>query len=378
MKKALLISESTVYKDGNGKIVARGGGEVYMHNLAKLLLKLGVEPTVFGIKEFGEQNSEKYIDGILYKRCEVRSRKSFSLFKYLFAGIRESKKYDFVFMNQFVPHLILPFIKRKKKIAIIHDVYKEEGLGFWINQYGFFTGFIGWLVEKFQLFFDKKYSDVIITVSEESKRKIISALGSKIARKIIVSPSIVYKRDDLIGTKKENFILFIGRFVDYKHPEHVLHVLKKLKSFEGKFKAVFVAPRIVKKTLRFFEKTMKDLGIGNGDVFILQNCGNDDVAKLIAKAKLLVHPSCVEGQGIIMLEALSLGTPIIAYNLPAYEGMLLDGENCELVKKDDFGKLADSALKILNNYSKYQDNCYISLEEFSEEKALEILKGIIE
>ncbi len=227
MKKALLISESTVYIGDKGKIMARGGGEVYVHNLAKLLLKLDIQPVVFGIREFKEQISEENIDGVLYKRSSVYSRMSFSLFKYLKEALKEAKKYDFVFVNQFVPHLVLPFIGhggRVKRVAIIHDVYREGGLKFWIKQYGFFTGIIAWIVEKFQLFFDRKYSDVIMTVSEGSKRKIISAIGNKIAEKVVISPSIVYRRDDLANVGKENLILFVGRFVDYKHPEHALCV----------------------------------------------------------------------------------------------------------------------------------------------------------
>jgi len=49
---------------------------------------------------------------------------------------------------------------------------------------------------------------------------------------------------------------------------------------------------------------------------------------LFAKAKIFVQPSYVEGQGIVVLEALASKAPVVAYDLPAYKGMLVNGENC--------------------------------------------------
>jgi glycosyltransferase involved in cell wall biosynthesis len=376
MRKALLVSESTVYKNPQGEMIAHGGGEVYMHNLAKLLLKLGIESTVFGIKEFEGQISEEVIDGVLYKRGDVRSRRSFLLLKYLKEARKLARKFDLVFVNQFVPHLILPFIRGKKRIAIIHDVYKKEGLKFWIKQYGFFAGVSGWMVEKLQLFFDKRYADFIVTVSESSKKKIGDVIGSKVFEKLLVCPSIVYKRDDLKDVQKEKIILFVGRFVDYKHPEQGLLVLKKVQEFDSEYKAIFVATRVSKKTMQLFKKVKKEQSVDDESVIIKSDCGNEEVAELMAKAKILVHSSYIEGQGIVILEALSLGTPIVAYNLEAYKGMLLNGQNCELTQKGEVSRLSEGAVKILKNYDFYQKNCKTSLEEFSEEKVMNVLKNI--
>jgi len=96
----------------------------------------------------------------------------------------------------------------------------------------------------------------------------------------------------------------------------------------------------------------------------------------MANAKILVHSSYIEWQGIVILEALSLGTPIVAYNLEAYKGMLLNGQNCELTQKGEVSRLSEGAVKILKNYDFYQKNCKTSLEEFSEEKVMNVLKNI--
>jgi glycosyltransferase involved in cell wall biosynthesis len=378
MEKALLISESSVYKTEKGGLVSRGGGEVYIHNLAKLLKKVGVEATVFAIQEFDGQAKEEVIEGILYKRCAVHSRKSFSLFRYLRAALKESKDYDFVFLNQFIPHLILPWIKKAKKIAIIFDLYVYEGFLFWIRQYGLFVGGIGWLVEKFQLIFDRKYADMVMTISECSKNKALAVLGKKFVDKVVIVPAVVCQKDKFDYLKKENMILFVGRFVEYKHPEHVLFVLKKLLEIWPDIKAKFIVARTMEVSLKIFKKWKNKLNIDDKNIDILTGLNNEEVEDLTGKAKLLVHPSLIEGQGIVVLEALNAGRPVVAYNLPAYRGMLISGKNSLLVENGDFESLADAAIKVIKDYEKYQKNCQISLKDFSEERWLDVLKKVVE
>lgn len=376
MKKALLVSEASVYKNNNGKLIARGGGEMCFHNIAKSLLKIGIEPTVLAIREFKDQAEEEVIEGVLYKRVGVSSKTSLKMLKYLKIAVKESKNYDYVFLNQFTPHLILPWIKCKK-IGVIHDVYKVLGRSFWFKQYGLFKGLIGTVVENFQLYFDKKYADKIMTVSDFSEEKILSMLGDRVARKIVKNPYPIKLFVVDGDIKKGDFILFVGRFIGYKNPEHVLYVLKKIKTVYPNFKAVFVIPRFEKKVLMKFKAYIKELGLNGMDIIYEYNCDDDDLKNLFLNAKLFVQPSLIEGQGIVALEALVTKTPVVAYDLPAYKGMLINGENSILVKKGDKEALAEACLKVLKSYKYYQDNCYSVLKNFSEEKFLERLKEIM-
>lgn len=376
MKKALLVSEASVYKNSNNKLIARGGGEMCFHNIAKSLLKIGIEPTVLAIQEFEDQAEEEVIEGVLYKRIGVSSKTSLKMWKYLKIAVKESKNYDYVFLNQFTPHLILPWIKCKK-IGVIHDVYKVLGKRFWFKQYGFLKGLIGTVVENFQLYFDKKYADKIMTVSDFSEEKILSILGDRVARKIVKNPYPIKLYEFNEALEKGNFILFVGRFIEYKHPENVLYVLKKVKAMYPDFKAVFVVPRFEKNVMRNFKKCIKKLGLNGMDIIYKHDCESDEINNLFLRAKIFVQPSYVEGQGIVGLEALAAKTPVVAYDLPAYKGILIDGQNSLLVKKGDKEQLAEACLKILNNYQYYQDNCYSVLKNFSEERFVEGMREIM-
>ncbi|MBD3360220.1 glycosyltransferase [Candidatus Peregrinibacteria bacterium] len=375
MKKALLISESSVYRDKSGKITARGGGEVCFHNIAKSLIKIGIVPTVFAIREFEGQVEEEKIEGVLYKRVKVHSRSSFKIVSYLRKAVKQSKDYDYVFVNQFSPHLVLPWLKGKK-VGVIHDVYRLSGKKFWYKQYGFLRGLMGNFIERLQLRFDRRYTDKIMTVSDFSEDKILSVMGDRVVRKIVKNPYPIHIDEYNSKMKKENFLLFVGRFVDYKHPEHVLHVLREIKPLFPDFKAVFVAARVENPCLKRFQKVRKELGLNEEDIILKRNCDSEEVKDLFSRAKVFIQPSYMEGQGIVILESLASGTPVLAYDLPAYSGMIRKNKNSVLAEKGKIGKLSKGLIEILNNYEKFHKNCGVSPADFSEKRFLEQMRKI--
>lgn len=77
----------------------------------------------------------------------------------------------------------------------------------------------------------------------------------------------------------------------------------------------------------------------------------DDAVAAINSLDIFLFPSYEENQGMAILEAASTGRPILVRNLPAYDGWLVDGDNC-LIAEDDAGferhlalLLADASLR---------------------------------
>ena len=61
-----------------------------------------------------------------------------------------------------------------------------------------------------------------------------------------------------------------------------------------------------------------------GKVRELNRCEDDEVQDLVAGAKALLMPSWVEGFGLPIIEALQVGTPVIASDLPVYHELVGD------------------------------------------------------
>lgn len=374
MKTALLITESSVYTNSKGGLVAKGGGEMGMHILAKQLLKIGVKPFVFAIREYSEQKPEETIDGVVYQRFNVKSRTSFALISYLRVALKESLKVDFVFLNQFVPHLLLPYLKCIKKIAIVHDVYGN--LCFWLKQYGFFKGIFGYFVEKVQLRYDRKYTDSIMAVSDYGKMQIEKFLGKEVLNKTVVNfwpiEQIKLANSANMLQQKENFALFVGRFIDYKNPTYALFALAKIRSVYPNFRLKVVVSRVDEIVWKKFVNLKLALGFTDYDVEIIFDCAHEHLNSLYARAKLFLHPSLVEGLGLACAEALSFSTPVVAYDLAAYKSFLIHGKNAQLAYFGDVDAFCSGALAILDDYESYFAQCCLP-QNFSERNFQKVL-----
>lgn len=359
MKTALLITEASVFTNNEGKLQTRGGAAKYFHTLAKTLLELGIQPTVLAIREFPEQKAEEIIEGVNYQRMAIKSRTSPKLINYLRKAIKLSKNFDCVFTNQFTPNLILPWLKNEKIIAILHDTYQPHGYKLWRQNYGKIIGTIAHLIEKIQLWLVSRYATKVITVSQASKIKLSTFINPD---KIHVCPHPVQPSSS--KTPKEKHLLFIGRLVAYKNPDHFLHVLHKIRKKDAQFTGTIIAPSAETKTIHQLEKLAAKLEITDHLDFKF-GLSDKAVSKLLQKSQILVHPSNQEGQGLVILEALANKTPVAAYNLPAYESMLQDKSNSRVAPLNDHQALAKACQEIIDNIFQYQKNCDYDIQSLS-------------
>jgi glycosyltransferase involved in cell wall biosynthesis len=75
-----------------------------------------------------------------------------------------------------------------------------------------------------------------------------------------------------------------------------------------------------------------------------------DVADLLCGADVLAMPSRWEGLGSVLLEAMCVGTPIVASDLPAVRESLTHGQTAILIPPEDPVILAKGLLEVLTNH----------------------------
>jgi glycosyltransferase involved in cell wall biosynthesis len=75
----------------------------------------------------------------------------------------------------------------------------------------------------------------------------------------------------------------------------------------------------------------------------------DDVPDLLAAADVFAFPSLYEGLGGAVLEAMALGTPIVASDLPAVREITADGDVALLVPPGDAAQLAAALRRVLDD-----------------------------
>ena len=92
------------------------------------------------------------------------------------------------------------------------------------------------------------------------------------------------------------------------------------------------------------------LGLKEGsDVRVLGNVPSEKMPLLYASADVFVFPSVKEGWGLVLLEAMSAGVPVVSSNIPPMTEFLRDGENAMLVDPADYKALARGVLEVLEN-----------------------------
>ena len=92
--------------------------------------------------------------------------------------------------------------------------------------------------------------------------------------------------------------------------------------------------------------------------------------RLICKCQLFCHPTDFEGLGKIVVEALSLGVPLLASNVPVLSSYIQDGVNGYLVD-NDASSWSNKILSIYNNYDKIEEVSHAALAGVSSSREYE-------
>ena len=145
-------------------------------------------------------------------------------------------------------------------------------------------------------------------------------------------------------------ILAVGRLVARKGYMTLIRALPKiLESYPGA-RLVVVGRGHMKKSLL---KNARKLGVEHA-LFIRSSMSFDDLAQHFRSADLVVYPSYYEGQGLIPLESLASGTPVVTVNQPPLTEMIDDSVG-DLFNSGDSKDLAKSVCRILDQPKQRMD-----------------------
>jgi glycosyltransferase involved in cell wall biosynthesis len=167
--------------------------------------------------------------------------------------------------------------------------------------------------------------------------------------KIIYFPNSVDTKIFRPGTqKKDNTILYVGRL----NPNKCLHVLlKALDHIRTPVHLVIVGPPSWDQG--YYQQLMESIEAENQKgKHEISYLGRVDQAQLIEcyqEASIFVLPSVFEPFGIVLLEALSCATPVVATHTGGIPEVIRDGENGILVPKNNHLELAKAIQRLLDN-----------------------------
>jgi glycosyltransferase involved in cell wall biosynthesis len=102
---------------------------------------------------------------------------------------------------------------------------------------------------------------------------------------------------------------------------------------------------------------------------------------LLDRAWLIVHPSILEGFGLVVIEANARGTPAIAYDVPGLRTSIRNGETGLLVENGNVSALADAITSMIKDTelrNRLTENALKYSKQFSWDNAARVFVEIIE
>ena len=114
----------------------------------------------------------------------------------------------------------------------------------------------------------------------------------------------------------------------------------------------------------FIEKLIKNNGLQN-NVVLAGYVPEDELATHFLMADLYVMPSTKEGFGIVFIEAMYYGLPVIAGNTDGSTDALLNGKLGLLIQPNNPQEIEFAVNKIINNKNIYKPNYQLLMENFS-------------
>jgi glycosyltransferase involved in cell wall biosynthesis len=122
------------------------------------------------------------------------------------------------------------------------------------------------------------------------------------------------------------------------------------------------------KSRKYLERLVEEYCLGDNIKFL----GNrTDVPELLANAGTFVLPSRYEGFGIVIIEAMGTGIPVIASNIDGPKEIITNGENGLLFESDNEHDLAAKIKTLIsddNLRDRLVNKAFCSVQEYSIEK----------
>lgn len=311
-----------------------GGAEIYTHEVAKRLVKMGHEVTLL-TSSFPGAKSKEIIDGYTILRAGnrftvyIRARE---IYEKMFKG-----KVDVVIDEiNTLPFFTVKYV-RENVVALIHQLARE----YWFYETPPPLSIVGYFLEPRYLKLYRKHPT--ITVSNSTKED-LKRLGFE--NIYVVPPGVSLKPLSSIPAKnKEPTIIFIGRLKKAKRPQHVIKAFNILRKKIKNAKLWIVGRGPLETKLL---KTVKKLRLED-NVKFWGKVNDKTKLNLLRKSHVLINTSIREGWGLVVLEAYTQATPVVAYNVAGLRDSVKHLKTGILVKSGNIGMLAEAITFLLTN-----------------------------
>ncbi len=187
-------------------------------------------------------------------------------------------------------------------------------------------------------------ADCVVCVSYEGRDDLVTICGAEIAEKTSVIyngvdiDDILLKARESINTGFGNYLVSVGRVSIQKGYKYLIEAFKHINSKYNAINLVIVGDDVSKdrKVTTELKRIAIKLGIEDRVFFVGYQ---PNPYKYIANAVALISSSVFEGFGLVLVESMVIGTPVVASRCKTGPGEILDGKTNESIEYTEYGVL---------------------------------------
>lgn len=297
-------------------------------------------------KKSGISPSPELTTKLYYSRREIKSLES----------LVNSQNFDVIIGLSTYWAGILPLLNTKaKKIGWMHSSY---------DRYFNTKNEISWNQEKMYHHLLNQLDELIVLTDSAKKEygKFLTIEPKRIYNLINIEDSTKIKR-------KSNELLFVGRISTYiKGIDYLLDILSMLREEDINFHATIVGDGMDYENLK---NEIEKKKLHN---FISLEGRQENIAKYYNRSTMLLLTSRLEGFGLVALEAMSHGLPVISFATEGPKEIITNGQDGYIVPKFNTVEFSKKIIKLLENEidrEKISFNAYKRSKDFSNHSVVE-------
>ncbi|WML41215.1 glycosyltransferase [Neobacillus sp. OS1-2] len=203
------------------------------------------------------------------------------------------------------------------------------------------------------------------------KQQNVSILNMGVNREIFKPIDMGAAREQCWLEKDAKIILFVGNLLEQKGLIELIEAARLVHERDTDVQLVIIGAEKDPNFKRFIENKIMDFHLQNM-VTILDTKEQPEIAVWMCAADCLVLPAHIEGFGLVALEAMACGTPVIGTNVGGLKTLLAGGAG-EIVSAKNSSDLANSISQVLASEeirSKLIKNGFKKAEENDQEYIL--------
>lgn len=230
--------------------------------------------------------------------------------KYPFWYLRNRKQFDLVVDVANGLTYYTPVIRRGPTLCVVHHVHTEM----WAEWFSPAVAAAGRFLERRMM--PALYRKTPFVAVSESTRSALTGIGVDLDHISIVYNATAVPPEPVASTRERPLFVAVGRLVPHKQFHLLLERWPEVREATGG-ELVIIGEGLERDRL---EPLLTE------GVSLAGRVSEADRDRLLAEATVLLHPSYVEGWGLVVMEAAAQATPSIGFDVPGVRDSIVDND----------------------------------------------------